>query len=201
MSIEYQPFKTTFGIRDVNFTVSLPGKYNLYNALSCIALLSEMGIGLKDIAEVLPSFSGLDRRFNVYLNNRKYLVIDDYAHNPHKISCLMESIKRIRQKVCYIFQPHGFGPTRMMKQGYVEVFTENLRKEDHLILLPIYYAGGTSLRDISSEDLLNEINATGKSVEVLDKRSLLFNRLKEWNNYVIFGARDETLADFARRFP
>ena len=199
VSIEYQPFKTTFGIRNVNFTVSLPGKYNLYNALSCIALLSEMGVELKDIAEVLPAFSGLDRRFNVYLNNRRYLVIDDYAHNPHKISCLMESIKRIRQKVCYIFQPHGFGPTRMMKQEYIEVFTENLRKEDHLILLPIYYAGGTSLRDISSEDLLNEINTAGKSVEVLHKRSLLFNRLKEWNNYVIFGARDETLADFARQ--
>lgn len=197
-TIEYQPFKTIFKLHNVNFKLSLPGKHNLYNALSCIALLSEMGISLKDIAEALPAFSGLDRRFDIYLNNGKNLVIDDYAHNPHKISCLMESIKKICQGVCYIFQPHGFGPTRLMKQGYIDVFIKNLRKEDHLILLPIYYAGGTSLKEISSEDLLNGIKAAGKPVEVLHERSLLFNRLKEWNNYVVFGARDESLAEFAR---
>jgi UDP-N-acetylmuramate--alanine ligase len=197
-AIEYQPFETIFKVHGVNFKISLPGKYNLYNALSCIALLSEMGVKLKDIGKILPSFSGLDRRFDVYLNNRKYLAIDDYAHNPHKISCLMESIKNIRRRVCYIFQPHGFGPTRLMKQGYIEVFIKNLRDQDHLILLPIYYAGGTSVKDISSEDLLNEIKAAGKSVEVLHERSLLFDRLQEWNNYVVFGARDESLATFTR---
>ncbi|MEW6418804.1 MAG: hypothetical protein AB1480_11905 [Nitrospirota bacterium] len=110
----------------------------------------------------------------------------------------MESIKKIRDKVCYIFQPHGFGPTRLMKQGYIETFINNLREQDHLILLPIYYAGGTSYKDISSEDLLQEIKARGKSAEVLHERSLLLNHLKEWDNYVIFGARDESLADFAR---
>jgi UDP-N-acetylmuramate--alanine ligase len=197
-AIEYQPFKTIFKLHDVNFKLSLPGKYNLYNALSCIALLSEIGISLKDVAEVLPAFSGLDRRFDIYLNNGKNLVIDDYAHNPHKISCLMESIKKIRHEVCYIFQPHGFGPTRFMRQGYIEAFIKNLREEDHLILLPIYYAGGTSLKNISSEDLLDEIKAADKSAEVLYKRSLLFNRLKEWATYVIFGARDESLSEFAR---
>jgi len=147
---------------------------------------------------VLPDFSGLDRRFDIYLHNGKTLVIDDYAHNPHKISCLMESIKNIRHRVCYIFQPHGFGPMRLMKQGYIEAFGKNLREEDHLILLPIFYAGGTSVQDVSSEDLFNEIKAAGKSAEVLQERSLLFNRIKEWNTYVVFGARDDSLADFAR---
>jgi len=110
----------------------------------------------------------------------------------------MESIKNIRHRVCYIFQPHGFGPTRLMKQGYIEAFVKNLREEDHLILLPIFYAGGTSVQDVSSEDLFNEIKAAGKSAEVLHERSLLFNRIKEWNTYVVFGARDDSLADFAR---
>lgn len=194
----YRPFNTIFTLHGITFNLSLPGKYNLYNALSCIALLSEMGISLRDIAKVLPDFSGLDRRFDIYLYNGKNLVIDDYAHNPHKISCLMESIKNIRHRVCYIFQPHGFGPTRLMKQGYIEAFVKNLREEDHLILLPIFYAGGTSVQDVSSEDLFNEIKAAGKSAEVLHERSLLFNRIKEWNTYVVFGARDDSLADFAR---
>jgi UDP-N-acetylmuramate--alanine ligase len=198
LAAEYRPFNTIFTLHGITFNLSLPGKYNLYNALSCIALLSEMGISLRDIAKVLPDFSGLDRRFDIYLYNGKNLVIDDYAHNPHKISCLMESIKNFRHRVCYIFQPHGFGPTRLMKQGYIEAFVKNLREEDHLILLPIFYAGGTSFQDVSSEDLFNEIKAAGKSAEVLHERSLLFNRIKEWNTYVVFGARDDSLADFAR---
>jgi len=197
-SIEYQSFGTSFRLDDVTFGLSLPGKYNLYNALGCIALLWEMGITLKDMAEVLPDFSGIERRFDVCLHNEKHLVIDDYAHNPHKIAALMGTINKIRGGICYIFQPHGYGPTRLMKREYIETFIDNLRKEDHLILLPIYYAGGTSAKNISSEDLYNEIRAAGRSAEVLHKRQLLFSRLREWDNYVVFGARDESLAEFAR---
>jgi UDP-N-acetylmuramate--alanine ligase len=84
-----------------------------------------------------------------------------------------------------------------MKREYIDTFAANLRGEDHLILLPIYYAGGTSMKDISSEDLCDGIRAAGKSTEVLHDRSFLFLRLTEWDNYVVFGARDESLADFA----
>ena len=109
----------------------------------------------------------------------------------------MRSLKAFRHRVCYIFQPHGFGPTRFMKHAYIDVFVKNLRDEDHLVLLPIYDAGGTTRRDISSEDLSYAISEAGRSTEVLHERSFLLNRVKEWDTYVVFGARDETLADFA----
>jgi UDP-N-acetylmuramate--alanine ligase len=195
---EHQPFGTSFILRGVPFRLSLPGRYNLYNALSCIALLAEMGISLRDIAGILPDFSGIERRFDICLNDGTHLVVDDYAHNPHKISSLMETMMGIRNKVCYVFQPHGFGPTRLMKRGYIETFIQNLRREDHLLLLPIYYAGGTSIKDISSEELSVEVRRAGKSAEVMQERAFLFQRLNEWANYVVFGARDESLADFAR---
>ncbi len=196
--VNYHPFHTTFHLRNVHFRLSMPGQHNLYNAVSCITLLSEMGVPLRDISKVLPDFSGIERRFDVHLNDGKHLVIDDYAHNPHKIEALMESAKRIKGQICYIFQPHGYGPTKLMKKGYAETFIKHLRTSDHLVLLPIYYAGGTARKDISSEDLLRDIKAAGKSAEVLHERSLLFDRLHEWDNYIVFGARDETLADFAR---
>jgi UDP-N-acetylmuramate--alanine ligase len=196
--INYHPFHTTFHLRNMHFRLAIPGQHNLYNAVSCIALLSQTGASLKEIAKILPDFSGIERRFDVHLNDGKHLVIDDYAHNPHKIEALMETAKRIRGRICYIFQPHGYGPTKLMKKGYAATFTEHLRPSDHLVLLPIYYAGGTAQKDISSEDLQREIGTAGKSAEVLQERSLLFDRLKEWDTYIVFGARDETLADFAR---
>lgn len=196
--IIYRPFGSEFSLKGTVFNLSLPGEYNLYNALSCIAFLSEIGIKLDAIADVLSLFKGIDRRFDIHLDDGERLVIDDYAHNPHKISSLMNAVKRLRKAICYIFQPHGFGPTRLMKEGYIEIFARNLRDSDHLMLLPIYYAGGTAIRDISSQDIADGIRAGGKSVEVVERREDVLNRIGGYKSYVIFGARDETLSDFAK---
>ncbi len=195
--IIYRTFSTDFTINGTEFSLSLPGQYNVYNALSCIALLSEIGIPLASISEVLPEFQGIDRRFDIHLNEGTNLVIDDYAHNPHKISALMETMQRTRDSVCYIFQPHGFGPTRMMKNEYMEAFAENLREADHLILLPIFYVGGTASKDISSNDLAVGINSRGKSAEVIERREDIILSAGEFDCYVVLGARDDTLYDLA----
>ena len=197
--ITSHPLGTDFSVNGQDFRLSLPGEYNLYNGLACIAFLSELGISSEAIAEVLPDFSGIERRFDVHRNDGKYLVVDDYAHNPHKIHSLMEAMKKVSDKVCYIFQPHGYGPTRLMKDAYIKTFAENLRNSDHLILLPIYYAGGTAAKDISSEDLAEGVAASGRSVEVIEDRSELVNKTGLWDTYVVLGARDDTLSDLAEQ--
>lgn len=197
-AITYKSLSTEFSLHGIRLSLSLPGQHNLYNALSCIALLSEIGIKHNNIAKILPEFQGIDRRFDIHLNDGERLVIDDYAHNPHKISSLMKTVQKLSEQVCYIFQPHGFGPTRLMKKEYIEAFTKNLRDSDHLILLPIYFAGGTASKDISSYDLAEGIRVEGKSVEVVEKRGNILKRLHEYQTYVIFGARDETLSGFAK---
>jgi UDP-N-acetylmuramate--alanine ligase len=196
-NIRYNSFSTLFTLNGTEFRLPLPGPHNLYNAMACIAMLAELGTALDTIASVLHEFRGIDRRFDVHMNEGGYLVIDDYAHNPHKISSLMGTMRQFREKICYIFQPHGFGPTRMMRREYVETFMHNLRDSDHLVLLPIFYAGGEVQKDISSNDLAEEIRAGGKSVEVAEKRSDFINRPGEYKTYVVFGARDESLSSFA----
>ncbi|NIS75110.1 MAG: hypothetical protein GTO08_07485, partial [Deltaproteobacteria bacterium] len=109
---EYRPLSTVFSVHNQDFSLQLPGKHNLYNALSCIAFLREAGIPPGEIAHALAEFQGIERRFDVLLDRDEKLVVDDYAHNPHKIACLMETVRPLRDSVCYIFQPHGFSPTR-----------------------------------------------------------------------------------------
>ncbi|MBI5409549.1 MAG: hypothetical protein HZA14_09320 [Nitrospirae bacterium] len=196
--VTYNPFNTEFSLHGTRFSLSLPGEYNLCNALSCIAFLLEIGISPEEIKKILPEFQGIDRRFDVHLNDGAYLVIDDYAHNPHKISALMTTMKQMREKICYIFQPHGFSPTRLMKKEYIETFIQSLRDSDLLMLLPIFYAGGAVSRDISSRDLAEGINAGGKSVEVMEDRKDILKGLHKYKTYVVFGARDESLSDFAK---
>ncbi|HTR45291.1 MAG TPA: Mur ligase domain-containing protein [Thermodesulfovibrionales bacterium] len=195
--IAHGSFRTDFSLGAVRFALSLPGRHNLYNALSCIAVLSEMEVPLQEIAPVLREFRGIERRFDVHLNDGDRIVIDDYAHNPHKISALMETVGRIRERACYIFQPHGFAPTKMMKDEYIDAFTGGLRGSDYLILLPIFYAGGTAGKDISSEDLAAGIRNKGKAAEVVERREDVLAKIREWETVIVFGARDETLSDFA----
>lgn len=197
VNIVYHPFETSFEIYGQRFLLSMPGRHNLYNALACIALLAELGTLMSDIAAVLPGFSGIERRFDIHLNDGKHLVIDDYAHNPHKISSLIRTMQQIAGSVCYIFQPHGFGPTRMMKDGYISTFINGLRSSDSLVLLPIYYAGGTAAKDISSEDLAVGIREAGRNAIVIQDRNELLDRLPAADAYVVLGARDDSLSGLA----
>lgn len=197
-NITYLPFSSSFTVNKIRFKLSLPGKYNIYNALAAIAMLSEMGVPLKDIAHFIPLFSGIQRRFDIHFNTPNHLVIDDFAHNPHKISCLMQTVSKIKDRICYIFQPHGYAPTKLMKDGYIETFATCLRESDHLILLPIYFAGGNASKDISSDDIAKSVRARGKSVQAVRERKEILDRLSEWQNFVIFGARDDTLSDLAK---
>ncbi|UCH81762.1 MAG: hypothetical protein JSW20_03850 [Nitrospiraceae bacterium] len=197
--IVLHPFHSDFTVKGTGFNLLLPGEHNIYNALSCIAFLSETGIPLDTIASIMPEFRGIDRRFDVHLNESGAFVIDDYAHNPHKIESMMNTARKLSDNICYIFQPHGFGPTKMMKQEYIETFVNNLRNTDHLILLPIFYAGGTAGRDISSDDLANEIVAQGKSAEVIQERDNVLEKVHDFRCFIIFGARDETLSSFAEK--
>lgn len=197
--VVYRPLASEFSLQGTRFRLGIPGKYNLSNALACIAVLSGMGVPLGEIAAVTHEFTGIERRFDIVLDNGKKMVIDDYAHNPHKIAAFMEAMKRLATHVCYVFQPHGFGPTRLMKDGYIAAFVEQLRNTDHLMLLPIFYAGGTAARDISSRDLADAIRAQGKSVEVVETREDVVKRGGQWDACAVLGARDDTLSDLARQ--
>ncbi len=196
--IELHPLGSGFLVQDTPVELRLPGVHNIYNALACLAALSLYGIAPKQAARSLGEFRGIERRFEVHLDELAMggaLVIDDYAHNPHKISFLMRCMRDIAPEVTYIFQPHGFGPTRLMRDEYVRVFRELLRPGDRLIVLPIYFAGGTVSQDISSSMLAKDV---GGKTWAPDSRLKMLEELEAVGGaYVVFGARDDTLSVLA----
>lgn len=196
-SVRLQPLSSEFTLEGIRFRVNMPGLYNVYNALACVATLAEFGIPLADCVKPLETFRGIDRRFDVYLNDGQSFVMDDYAHNPHKIESMMHMASQIRPSITYIYQPHGFAPTRMMKNEYIQTFVNNLRAADQVIFLPIFYVGGTVAKDISSDDLAAGVQAGGKKARV-GARAEIIAQAEPGESYIVFGARDESLADFAR---
>jgi UDP-N-acetylmuramate--alanine ligase len=129
-------------------------------------------------------------------------VIDDYAHNPEKITAAILTARDFGARVFAVFQPHGYGPMRFLKDELVETFARLIRLTDEVYFLPVYYAGGTVKKDISSDDLAGWVRERGvMSFAPRSRKGLLADlalRVKPGDAVILMGARDPTLSLLAQ---
>ena len=129
-------------------------------------------------------------------------VIDDYAHNPAKIAASIKACQPVAEKLIAWFQPHGYGPTRFIRKELVEEITAALRPQDEVWMSEIYYAGGTAVKDISANDLIEDLKANGVNAHFVEDRVALFNQLipmlKSNTALLLMGARDPGLEKFSK---
>jgi UDP-N-acetylmuramate-alanine ligase len=198
---------STFRLRgpsgiDVAVTVPVPGLHNVDNAVAALAACGEVGADLRRAAAALASFRGVARRFEVVGRPRGAEVIDDFAHNPAKIAAALATARLRGGRVLAFFQPHGYGPTRFLRHDLVDAFATGLRADDCVYLGEIYFAGGSTVKDISSADLVADLAKRGIAATFLADRSTLVDRLRSdlraGDVVLVMGARDPTLSDFAR---
>jgi len=191
-----------FRVRDVRFSLSVPGRHNVANALAAIASCHAIGVPLAEMSGPLSRFEGVGRRFQTIGKARGIEVVDDFAHNADKITAAIRTAKLRAARVLAIYQPHGYGPTRFLRQDFVNAFARELGGQDWLWLLEIFYAGGTAIRDFSAADIAAEIAERGISAEFAPSRDWLAARLageaQEGDLVLIMGARDPSLSQFAR---
>jgi UDP-N-acetylmuramate--alanine ligase len=191
---------STFQVRDMQFTLSVPGLHNVYNATAAIAVGIVLGLPLSTIRDGISKFTGIQRRLEIVSTKNNITVIDDFAHNPDKIQAALETLKQMGERLIIIFQPHGYGPTRFLLSELAAAFSASLNPSDFLFLLPIYDAGGTADRSISSADLAKKIHCP--QVVCGEDRLQVITELKRLAQagdvIVVMGARDDTLQTFAR---
>jgi UDP-N-acetylmuramate--alanine ligase len=150
----------------------------------------------------LSRFEGVGRRFQTIGTARGVEVVDDFAHNADKIAAAIRTAKLRGTRVLAIYQPHGYGPTRFLRQDFVNTFSRELGGQDRLWLLEIFYAGGTAIRDFSAADIVAEIADRGTKAEFAPSRDWLASRIAEearqGDLVLVMGARDPSLSQFAR---
>ena len=102
-----------------------------------------------------------------------------------------------------MYQPHGFGPTRFLKDEYIATFRTIFGDNDALYLLPIYYAGGTAQKDISSGDIIQGLGTVPFHAEAVKDREVLLTRLKTdarpEDCVLLMGARDPSLPSLVQK--
>ena len=194
-------FEVREGGEEAKVTLKVPGRHNVANALAALGAARACGVTLKEAAHALGDFSGIKRRLEIVGSANGVTVIDDFAHNPDKIAATLATLHDFPGRLLVMFQPHGYGPLKLMKDAFIEGFTENLSADDVLIMPEPVYFGGTVERSVSSADIVRGIEARGHSAFVFADRAACGDKLlklaKPGDRIVVMGARDDTLSQFA----
>lgn len=179
----------------------VPGRHNIANALAAIAAATALGVTVAKAVRAIERFNGLARRFDIVGTANDITVIDDFGHNPDKIAATLATLKAFPGRIIAFFQPHGYGPIRVMGAELAGVFADMLGKDDHLILCDPVYFGGTVDKSIGSQSITDAVTAAGQNAEYISAREDCGNRMVDLaqpgDRIVIMGARDDTLSAFA----
>ena len=193
----------TFESNGTQFKINSIGPHNMENALAAISVARLLGINDNDSALALANYSGIYRRNRIIGSHNGITIMDDFAHNPAKISASLTACQAVAERVIAWFQPHGFAPSRLMKDELIQKLSTLLRPQDVMIFSQIYYAGGTADKSISAQEFADGIAINGKKSIYIPEREDIIPYLKDnaqpGDLILLMGARDPSLGDFAEK--
>jgi UDP-N-acetylmuramate--alanine ligase len=206
VSIQQAPDGVAFevlerGGQSAKVRLNVPGEHNVANALAALSAARAYGLSLKDAAAALEGFAGTKRRLEVVGAGGGVTVIDDFGHNPDKIKATLATLHAFPGRLLIMFQPHGFGPLKLMRDQFIACFADNMAGDDVLIMPDPVYFGGTVDRSVTSEHIVGGVRARGLEALAFAEREACGDKLIELaepgDRIVVMGARDDTLSVFA----
>ena len=200
-----EPFAIAFtlesGGRRLPVRLSVPGRHNVANALAAIGAAVAAGVTIEDAVRAIEGFVGLKRRFERVGEAGGVTVIDDFGHNPDKIAATLDTLMAFPGPLRLLFQPHGYGPLKVMRRELVESLAARLRPGDELVLPDPVYHGGTTSREVTSADIVADLTAQGAPARHIPDRAAAAAHLvataASGDRIVVMGARDDTLSQLA----
>lgn len=148
----------------LDIELNLTGKHNVLNATAAISIACELEVSSDAVQRALAEFSGIGRRCQIseglQVANGTIMHIDDYGHHPNEIAATLSGIRAAwpDKRLAVLFQPHRYTRTRDL----FEDFTQVLSEVDQLILLEVYPAGESYIKDADSRALARSIRGRGK---------------------------------------
>jgi UDP-N-acetylmuramate--alanine ligase len=201
-NFQQQGFEISFEVNKTPFRLTAIGKHNAENALAAIAAANLIGVDLNICALALKNYEGIYRRHQIIGNKNGIWLIDDYAHNPAKCAASIKACQPVAEKLIAWFQPHGYTPTKFLRNDYVKEIAAALRPQDEIWMSEIFYAGGTTNKNISANDLINDLKALNKNAFFVEHRNdfpcAVQSHLTRKCVVLLMGARDPGLETFAQ---
>lgn len=141
-------------LKIANVTLSVPGRFNVLNALAAAAASVTLGILPQDAAGALAEFHGAHRRFEILGKPQGITVADDFAHHPTELEATLKTAMSMGfNNVWAVFQPHTFSRTFT----FLDEFARVLSIPDHCVLSEILPVREKNTWNIYSRDLAEKI--------------------------------------------
>jgi len=138
--------------------LKVPGHHNILNALGATAIAHQLGIPFPVVAQVLSSFRGVGRRFEVLWGNGNTWVVDDYAHHPTEIKATLMAASQVGAKrIVAVFQPHRYSRTYHLYREFGQAFSQ----ADVVIINDIYTAGEKPIPGVTSQLIVDKVQKNG----------------------------------------
>ncbi|WBX82587.1 UDP-N-acetylmuramate--L-alanine ligase [Sphingosinicella microcystinivorans] len=184
----------------------MPGRHNVQNALSAVAVALELRIGDAEIKAGFAAFGGVKRRFTKVGEVDGAAVIDDYGHHPVEIKAVLAAAREgVKGRVIAVVQPHRFTRLRDLMAEFQTAFND----ADTVYVAPVYAAGEAPIEGVDAAHLLAGLKRSGhRDAYTVDGADDLAAKLaatvRDGDMVVCLGAGDITkwaagLADAIRR--
>jgi UDP-N-acetylmuramate--alanine ligase len=113
-------------LEPVDFELAVPGEHNRRNAAAALAALERVGVPRQEAVAPLREFRGVGRRLEGHGEAGGVALIDDYAHNPAKVSAALSAVRERypAARVLVLFQPHLYSRTRYLAPEFGAALAE-----------------------------------------------------------------------------
>lgn len=184
--------------KEVRFPVvlNMPGRHNVLNALSAIAIGLECGASVEAIQQGLAEFAGVGRRFQRYgevpaKDGGNFTLVDDYGHHPVEMAATLAAVRGAfpDKRLVLAFQPHRYTRTRDLFEDFVKV----LSSVDALLLSEVYAAGEAPIVAADGRALARAVRVLGKVEpvfveDIVDMQQTIFDQARDGDVVVTMGA-------------
>lgn len=139
----------------------LLGQHNVENILAAIAIGLELKIPFKKISKAMANFQGIKRRLETIYQRRDITIIDDFAHNPEKVSASLSALRSHfpKHNIVAIFEPRT-GSSR--RKFFQKIYPRSFKFADLVYIAEPYKKSALNKKDIfSSWQLAKDLNKKG----------------------------------------
>lgn len=119
------------------FTLQLPGRHNVLNALAALAAADGLGVDADVARDSLSRAKTVERRLELLGRFAGANLYTDYAHHPTEVAASLAALRQRHDgRLLAVFQPHLYSRTR----DYADAFGRALALADAVLLLDVYPA-------------------------------------------------------------
>jgi UDP-N-acetylmuramoyl-L-alanyl-D-glutamate--2,6-diaminopimelate ligase len=101
-------YTATIGADSYDITCNIPGTFNVYNSLACVAVGRAVGLNKQQIEHGIAALEGVEGRMTNIDEGQDFDVIVDFAHTPDSFEKLFKDLKPVvKGKLIVLFGSAG----------------------------------------------------------------------------------------------